>query len=270
MDKQPVAVVVPLYKPQLSPEERASLRQTVEVLGKYPIVGLVPEGLDCSAILREFPSLDRLRVSDEWLGRKNGIAGYNRMMLSAAFYDLFRNYEYILICHTDAWIFRDELAAWCEAGYDCVAAPWVRRRIYDLPLLKQYLKWRLRRSERNGRLIRQSLYGKIGNGGLSLRRVEKFRAACEKYASEIERFCNRGDHLGNEDVFWAVIPAGFRYPTEKEALRFAFDTNPRYCYRSCGGRLPMGCHSWSKPRMWRFWRSIIPLSNAASDGGTAR
>ena len=79
-------------------------------------------------------------VSDEWLGRKNGIAGYNRMMLSAGFYELFRDYEYLLICHTDAWIFRDELADWCRRGYDCVAAPWVRRKVYDLPILKQYLR----------------------------------------------------------------------------------------------------------------------------------
>ena len=56
-------------------------------------------------------------------------------------------------------------------GYDCVAAPWVRRKVYDLPILKQYMRWRLRRAERAGRMIRQSLYGKIGNGGLSLRRV---------------------------------------------------------------------------------------------------
>ena len=175
-----------------------------------------------------------------------------------------RDDEYLLICHTDAWIFRDELADWCRRGYDCVAAPWVRRKVYDLPILKQYLRWRLRRAERAGRMIRQSLYGKIGNGGLSLRRVESFRAACEKYGDEIERFCSMGNHLGNEDVFWAVVPEGFRYPSQEEALRFAFDTNPRYCYRLCGSRLPMGCHSWSKPRMWRFWQQIIPLPDAAS------
>ena len=31
---------------------------------------------------------------------------------------------------------------------------------------------------------------------------------------------------GNEDVFWAVVPEDFRYPTEREALRFAFDAIP--------------------------------------------
>ena len=240
MDKKEVVVVVPVYRPELTVWERASLRQTVGVLQEnYPVELLVPCGMDCSAIRREFSGLPVREVSDEWLGRKNGIAGYNRMMLSAGFYELFRDYEYLLICHTDAWIFRDELGDWCRRGYDCVAAPWVRRKVYDLPILKQYLRWRLRRAQRAGRMIRQSLYGKIGNGGLSLRRVESFRAACERYGDEIERFCSMGNHLGNEDVFWAVVPEGFRYPSQEEALRFAFDTNPRYCYRLCGSRLPM-------------------------------
>ena len=93
---------------------------------------------------------------------------------------------------------------------------------------------------------------------------ERIAQILEKYGDEIERFCSMGNHLGNEDVFWAVVPEGFRYPSQEEALRFAFDTNPRYCYRLCGSRLPMGCHSWSKPRMWRFWQQIIPLPDAAS------
>ena len=155
MDKKEVVVVVPVYRPELTVWERASLRQTVGVLQEnYPVELLVPCGMDCSAIRREFSGLPVREVSDEWLGRKNGIAGYNRMMLSAGFYELFRDYEYLLICHTDAWIFRDELADWCRRGYDCVAAPWVRRKVYDLPILKQYLRWRLRRAERAGRMIR--------------------------------------------------------------------------------------------------------------------
>ena len=177
MDKKEVVVVVPVYRPELTVWERASLRQTVGVLQEnYPVELLVPCGMDCSAIRREFSGLPVREVSDEWLGRKNGIAGYNRMMLSAGFYELFRDYEYLLICHTDAWIFRDELADWCRRGYDCVAAPWVRRKVYDLPILKQYLRWRLRRAERAGRMIRQSLCGKIGSPrGEFSGRVRKIR-----------------------------------------------------------------------------------------------
>lgn len=258
MEKIPLQVVVPVYRPALSERERASLAQTARVLGSRPIVLLHPSDVDVTGITAEFPSVRPLAVSAEWLGRRNGIAGYNRMMLSEAFYELFADTEYILVCHTDAWIFRDELDLWRGRGYDCVAAPWVRRRVYDLPLLRNYLAWRRRRAQRRGETLRQCLYGRIGNGGLSLRRVDSFRRACRQYAAVAERFLAEPHHLHNEDVFWALVPQDFRYPSQREALGFSFDANPAACYRFTGECLPMGCHSWSKPRMYRFWRHFIP------------
>ncbi len=259
MDSQLIKVIIPIFRPIPSPREQASIEQTLRVLHRYPVVMLHPEGMDTSFYEEHFPALGRMAVSDEWLGTKNGIAGYNRMMMTRAFYDLFADTEYILICHTDAWIFRDELEAWCRKGYDCVAAPWIRRPIYTLPIVKQYLAWRQRRAERRGEATRQTLYGRIGNGGLSLRRVSAFRTACDRYAAAADSYAASQHHLFNEDVFWAVVPEEFRYPTVDEALKFAFDTHPGYCYRRCGKQLPFGCHSWSKPRMWRFWQHIIPL-----------
>ena len=50
-----MVVVVPVYRPELTVWERASLRQTVGVLQEnYPVELLVPCGMDCSAIRREF------------------------------------------------------------------------------------------------------------------------------------------------------------------------------------------------------------------------
>ena len=114
MEKTGVKVLVPVYRPVLTAQERASLAQTVRVLGSHPIVLLHPADVPVESIAAEFPVVRTMAVSPEWLGSRNGIAGYNRMMLSAAFYDLFADTEYILICHTDAWIFRDELAACCD------------------------------------------------------------------------------------------------------------------------------------------------------------
>ena len=134
-DRSLVRVVVPIYR-ELTPDEEASLRNTVRTLAAWPFTVLHPEGVCPPACCAEL-HLETRAVGDEWLGRRNGIAGYNRMMLSEAFYAMFADAEYVLICHTDAWIFRDELAEWCGRGYDCVAAPWLRRPLYDLPLVKQ-------------------------------------------------------------------------------------------------------------------------------------
>lgn len=251
-----VKVLVPIYRYPTADEMRA-LRNNCSALAKHDIAVLAPEGLGLEALEREMPQLEVIRVSDCWLGKRNGIAGYNRMMMSAEFYAMFAEWDYILICHTDAWIFRDELVAWCAKGYDCVAAPWIRRRVYDLPIVKQYISFREWMCHRRGHKCRADLYGHIGNGGLTLRKVDSFMRGCLQYAETIETYLNGGSHFYNEDVFWATEPKEFRYPDWREALEFAFDTNPAYCYRLMGKRLPMGCHSWTKPKMWRFWRNII-------------
>ena len=253
-----VRVVVPVYR-ELTPDEESSLRNNVRVLAAWPFTVLHPRGVTPPACCREL-GLETRAVGDEWLGRRNGIAGYNRMMLSEEFYASFPDTEYILICHTDAWIFRDELGDWCRRGYDCVAAPWLRRPLYDLPLVKQYMQWRERMKRRRGEASRQVLYGRVGNGGLSLRRVEAFRRACATYRTEAESDLADPCHLHNEDVFWAVVPREFRYPAPDEALRFSIDTHPAYALRRLGGSLPFGCHSWTKRRMRRAWRGIIPAA----------
>ncbi len=250
-------VIIPIYRPRLPENEAQALLNNTRRLSQWDITLLCPEGLDISAVSRLVPTAAVVRVSDEWLGSRNGIQGYNRMMLSEEFYRLFEAWDYVLVCHTDAWIFRDELEKWCVAGYDCVAAPWVRRAVYDLPVVRQYMSLRRAWAERKGIATRQRLYDRIGNGGLSLRKVSSFLRVCREEQATIDRYIAARHHLYNEDVFWATVPGSFRYPTTAEALKFAFDTNPSYCFRLTDNTLPMGCHSWNKKKMWRFWQSHI-------------
>ena len=119
--------------------ESVALQHNLAILSSYPVCFVYPEGLDVSLFSRLCPSAEFCEVSPDWLGLRRGISGYNEMMMSKDFYDLFSDCEYILICHLDAWIFRDELAEWCRRGYDIVAAPWpVRPRYRHFPL-RQYI-----------------------------------------------------------------------------------------------------------------------------------
>lgn len=252
-----VKIVIPVYRP-FTAQEEWSVNRAVSLLNRYPICVVIPSDLDRVYFETRIPGATVIPVSSEWLGPKNGIHGYNRMMMSESFYDLFADTDYILIYHPDAWIFRDELDRWCRTGYDCIAAPWIRRRVYDYPFVRLYSGFvqfmaRLRRKP-----TRRQLYGKVGNGGLSLRRVKAFREACVRYRATIEEYLRQRDHLHNEDVFWATVPQEFRYPTQEEALRFAYDTHPRYCYKMMGKTLPFGCHGWTKPRYNKFWKRFIP------------
>ena len=91
-------------------------------------------------------------------------------------------------------------------------------------------------------------------------RPRRQRRACATYRTEAESYLADPCHLRNEDVFWAVVPREFRYPAPDEALRFSIDTHPAYALRRLGGDLPFGCHSWTKRRMRRAWRGIIPAA----------
>ncbi len=254
--KHLVEVVIPVYTERLNGPAEASFLHNVALLQRHPLRLLAPEGLDVSYYIAHCPALEVVRVSPEWLGR-NGIAGYNRMMLSKEFYQLFSETEYILICQTDAWIFEDRLTEWCQGGYDYVGAPWPKRKIYDLLPVCLYLKLRKALLGRRRPLMRQDYFNRVGNGGLSLRRIEAFLLAADRYQQEITHFKTHTGIVYNEDWFWSLIPREFRYPTFEEALGFSFDAHPALCYKLAQEQLPFGCHGWYKKRNLPFWQERI-------------
>lgn len=114
MNGKLVKVIIPIYKPQLKDYERAALDNNLRLLEGFPVTFLKPEHTDMTELHEQYPAVGMQSVSDEWLGTKKGIQGYNEMMMSEKFYEIFSDYEYILICHVDAWLFRNELVEWCR------------------------------------------------------------------------------------------------------------------------------------------------------------
>lgn len=251
-----VKVVIPIYRAQLRPFEQAALRNNLEKLRGLPVVFVKPSNVDLSPVSTLYPDVEVLSVSDNWLGTRRGIQGYNEMMLSEAFYALFADYEYIFICHIDAWLFSNEVEEWCRRGYDLVAAPWPTRPRYTRFPLKQYLKLKLLLKPHH-RILHCQMFGRIGNGGLCLRRVQVFREACVKFHNDIAYYNNHQDDLHNEDLFWALVP-NLHVPTVEEALQFSFDLKPALCYTLNDQTLPMACHGFNKPNRVAFWRQFIP------------
>lgn len=178
------------------------------------------------------------------------------MMLSSDFYHLFLGYEYMLICHVDAWVFRDELEFWCNCKYDHIASPWPKRDRYTHFPLKQYLKLKLffKPKRKN---IHCQMFGRVGNGGFSLRRVRPFYNACFKYSEEISYFNSKSCDLYNEDVFWSLIPKELKTPSAREALKFAFDIKPQVCSKQNNYQLPMAVHGFHQPKRREFWKQYI-------------
>ncbi|MDH6303386.1 hypothetical protein M2459_000680 [Parabacteroides sp. PF5-5] len=249
-----VKVVIPIYKNELSDLEKRSLSQVYDILKNYPLVVIKPESLDLSDCLKPYPLISIQTFNDSFF---KGISGYNNLMLSTLFYKTFIDYKYILIYQLDAYVFRDELEKWCAYDYDYVGAPWLKRPIYNLPIISWIMSYSLKRKTRKGQVSKQLLYNKIGNGGFSLRKVRSHYLATKTHAKKINRFLvQRRQHLYNEDVFWAFLP-DFSYPTAMEALRFSFDKYPELSYKLINKQLPFGCHGWYKRKMKHFWKPII-------------
>jgi hypothetical protein len=249
-----VKIVIPVYKNELSVLEWLSLQQVYDILKAYPLIIIKPESLDISSLIEKFPLISYQSFDDVFF---SGISAYNKLMLSPFFYECFFDSQYVLIYQLDAYVFRDELTGWCDCNYDYIGAPWLKRPIYNLPVISWIMRLCLKYDQYVKKPNKQLLYNKIGNGGFSLRKVESHYLAAKKYETEINYYLSqKQSHLFNEDVFWATRPEFF-YPDVVKALHFAFDKYPRLSYKLTNEQLPFGCHGWYKRKMNQFWKPII-------------
>lgn len=187
-----VTIVVPIYKASLSEYEEVSFKQLFNVLGKYRIVVFKPISLDLSKLLQNFPHCQTESFSDHYF---SGIAGYNQLMMSEEFYNRFNDSEYILIYQLDAYVFKDELIDWCKRGYDYIGAPWLLRPVYNFPLLK-FTSWAKRTCYKIiHRPCSQITRFKVGNGGLSLRKVSSHLKAVTELKPIVEQFLQVRHHM---------------------------------------------------------------------------
>lgn len=267
--KQPtpvsVAVVIPVYKPVLTPYERISLTQCTTVLGNYPIVLVAPHTLAISEYRKICPNLQVQTFDTTYF---TDIQAYNKLMLSEEFYEAFTNVDYMLIHQLDAFVFRDELADWCRLGYDYIGAPWLRDRDFVnwrdktwFQVKQQIATW-LDLKKADGVTPREivSLNG-VGNGGLSLRRVSAMLRSLRKFRHTIRTYERSHQHQYNEDVFWGIEVNRYwpflRIPDYRKALHFAVEFYPEWAVEHYNrGQLPFGCHAWDIHET-AYWRPVF-------------
>ena len=256
-----VAVIIPLYKEHPSRFDLISIKQCLSILFDYPIIVIKPKSLS----LKQYPFVftEVLSLDDDIF---KDIASYNKLMMSVSFYELFLKYEYILIHQTDAFVFRDELNAWCEKKYDYIGAPWLYQGLYPDFIkkakeeLKGYLSRTLNEKQEGTDLpsLRQ-LEKRVGNGGLSLRKISKFFELCKENVKVINTYLGRSEHVFNEDVFWSIEinrrKTQLKIPSYRKAAYFSIESYPEAAMVLTKGQLPFGCHAWDKNI--DFYRSIF-------------
>jgi hypothetical protein len=237
-----VVVLVPVYQAALNALETYSLDLSMAALKGRDIVFIGPEGLDLAWYEARYGALRYRAYAPASFA---SIPGYNRLLLSEAFYAGFDDYEFMLICQTDALVLRDELDFWCAQPFDYVGAPWpdgyslfVNAGPFD---------------GAHGKSVRVS----VGNGGLSLRRNRKAIALLAEFAIIVQVFDQTGS---SEDLFFSVMGSlsnDYLIPNEVTASRFSMELRPSLYYAANGGQLPMGSHAWWKSEP-DFWRAHLP------------
>lgn len=268
-----IAIAIPVYRTPTEPE-MVSLQQCCKVLGHYDTFLVAPEGLDTDVFHSLWAErglrLNELRFAAAYF---RGLKGYNRLCLSRELYDSFDRggYSHILIYQTDAFVFKDDLEAWCAKGFEYIGAPNVgkaRQQVYspNMPLRVgnggfslRSVKATLRffdgtdRVFRLGHILRLPLTWKRNYWWLSVKAV-RYWAKGAKPADVLASW------QGNEDDMWGSLLGlseyALRRPTPEEAMYFAFDRFPKELYERIG-QLPTGCHAWQKYEYDSFWKEII-------------
>lgn len=134
-------MVTPIYSTELSADEELSFRHLEHHLGRHDRIVFAPDDLNPKR-----PGFDVVHFPARYF---QSVDTYSRLLLSPAFYEAFESYDFILVYQLDCLVFSDSLLDWCRAGYDYIGAPW----LVDP-----------KAPERG--------FSRVGNGGLSLRRVQ--------------------------------------------------------------------------------------------------
>lgn len=258
-------VIIPVYK-QLSQNDKIAVNQAIKMTEGSDIVFIMPDNFIQDESFEAFRHIRIERFNDIFFAN---ILGYNRLMLNIDFYKRFDSYKYMLIHQTDVYLFKPELLYWCKTNYDYIGAPWlypnklIKRKYHSFLINK--CPWMLSHIRR--RQIRH--YNNVGNGGLSLRKIDTFIKILESNDTKsILDFYLEKQKFGivayNEDVFWSLegprLYNNFTKPDWQEAIYFSIEKKPAYAYNLMGKQLPFGCHA---PLVFEFdfWKDHLPFSN---------
>lgn len=232
-----VVITIPIYRETLSITEKVSLQQLKRILGHYPCVFVAPEslefdyeGLEDGIVVERFPN-----------HYFTSITSYSQLLLTEKYYARFAAYDYLLIYQLDAFVFSDRLQEFCDLGYDYIGAP----------IAPSNPIW-------------HAIGARVGNGGLSLRKITAARQALKRWEQlPVGRQQIFQDvFLQVEDLFWGWCGVqsdfDFRCAPIATALQFAVQEEVQRCYRriEAGTLQPFGCHGWNESHV-AFWQRKI-------------
>ena len=235
-----VCIVIPIYKDNINNKlieyEIDSIRNTIRLMKNYDIYFLCNENLN-TLWYKKIKSNSQQNIYFKYYNFKNR-EEYINMCLDYKFYKIFYNYDYMLICQTDVWIFKDELLYWCNKGYDYIGAP---NNVQNEGLNELFIKTHINHNCNDININEDILHY---NGGFSLRNIKSFYKICFEKESFIKSYPNTFIS-SHEDLFICyVLKTYLNFPSFKEAGMFSLEQffNKNIYYKYFRNDLPFGCH----------------------------
>lgn len=219
-----VCVLIPIYKDHaLTIEEYISISNNIRILSNYDIFFLHDPSLDTGLYRYCFPEI---RFKSFCFKNRQQ---YSNMCLDYRFYDMLKEYEYVLICQTDAYVFKDELSYWCSREYDYIGALGLFIKI-TYPYIG---KW----DDKDVGDI-HSYPHIVLNGGFSLRKVQAMYDLCFKHKDIFSK------ETFNEDcvICWRHWDE-LNMPPLEECIKFSAENQTYAFYPEYYDELPFGCHT---------------------------
>jgi len=224
-------VLIPIYRENLPADEAWALEQSLKRLAEWPIRFFGPEGLKIDWYLSRAPKASYIEYPKSYFISERS---YSQLLLSQLFYEPFSQFEYHLICQTDAIVLRSDLATFIAMDYDYWGAPWPKGWSIDLPIHIKGVD----------RLTKLQAF--VGNGGLSLRKTQKIQSLLDTFPESLHAWKAQGNP---EDVYISLFGSmveNFRIPNIRTATKFAIELEPEFMLWLNGGIEPFGVHQWQK------------------------
>lgn len=218
-------IMIPIYKQFLSKTEDASLRQVIKILGNsYELCICCPFNIFTDYYTYKYNyNFSYLQCNNNYFVKQ---MSYSWLCEEAEWYKCFQNYKFMLIYQLDGWIFKNEIDKFVKLDYDYIGSPW-RAGINSLTHNEM-----------------------VGNGGISLRKIETFINICTNLdlSKYNQAFVNLEDLL-----FCHMLKDQLNIAPVKDAIPFCVDQDPEYWYNKNNKQLPMATHGWEKFGKSTFW-----------------
>lgn len=210
MDKCCVAIIS--HKEELCGNDEKSFIRCLDVFSKKRhIKVIIPNNISTEYYEKYGDIIEIVKVDKKWLSSSEE---YNAMCCNKDFWNLFHEYEYVLIYQTDCWVFEDKLDYFVSLCFDWYGAPWTHHN------------------------------DTVGNGGFSLRKASKMIEITSKYQF------NWDSLWGAEDTWFCQKHKNELNTCDLDtACNFSIE-NPQRKYLNLIKDIPMGFHG---KQMKRFW-----------------